>query len=414
MQPARKKNPGRTLLAIASLAVISFVYPRPEALAAQSGQQPAAAGQVTRHVGTIKAISGSSITLAPDSGPVVTVLAQSTTRFLRIAPGQKSLRDATPVQLQDLQVGDRILVGGKVTEDAKSVLASTIVVMKRSDVEAKQNQEREEWQKHGLGGLVSAVDPASGIVTISVSAPGGKKTVAIHTTKQTIFRRYAPDSVKFQDAKPGTLAEIKPGDQLRARGKRSADGSELTADEIVSGTFRNIAGTITAIDSAAGTISVLDLSTKKPVLVKITNESQLHSLSPEMAERIAVRLKGPKADAPEVREASAEQKDHRPGTEASEEEDSSAQRGGRSPARNGAPDLQQALRRMPKVTLGDLKKGDAVMIVSTEGTELGSVTAITLLSGVEPILEASPKGGQGMTLSPWTLNSSAAQDQGDQ
>jgi hypothetical protein len=67
---------------------------------------------------------------------------------------------------------------------------------------------------------------------------------------------------------------------------------------------------------------------------------------------------------------------------------------------------------MPKATLGDLKKGDAVMIVSTEGTALADVTAITLLAGVEPILQASPSGGQAMTLSPWTLGGGAGEDAG--
>jgi Domain of unknown function (DUF5666) len=409
MHPARRTTLRLALLAAASFGILAVVPRCPTAFAAaQGGQQPAAAGQVARRVGTIKAINGNSITLAPDTGPVVTVIAQDATRFLRIAPGQKSLRDAAPAQLQDLQMGDRILVGGRLSEDAKSVMASTIVVMKHSDVEAKQEQEREAWQKHGLGGLVSAADPASGTVTISVSAPGGKKTVAIHTTKQTIVRRYAPDSVKFEDAKPGTLAQIKPGDQLRARGTRSADGSELTADEIVSGTFRNIAGTITAIDPAAGTISVLDLATKKPVVVKITDESRLHKLPSAVAERIAVRLKGPRAGASENGEAGEAEESARPKTEVSGGEASTAA-AGRPPLGGGAPDLQKALSRMPAVTLAELQKGDAVMIVSTEGTESRGVTAITLLSGVEPILEASPKGGQGMVLSPWTLNSSAAE-----
>ena len=64
-------------------------------------------------------------------------------------------------------------------------------------------------------------------------------------------------------------------------------------------------------------------------------------------------------------------------------------------------DLQQLIARMPASTLNDFQKGDAVMIVSTEGTAAG-VTAITLLGGVEPILEASPNGG-GMLLAPWSL-----------
>jgi hypothetical protein len=410
MHPAR-----RTTFALAVLATLGLanfgVIPRCFAGPAAPQTTQPAPGQVARRVGTIKAIKGNAITLTPDNGPVVTVLAQDKTRFLRIALGQKSLRDATPAQLQDLQVGDRILVGGRLAEDAKSVLASTIVVMKRSDVEAKQKQEREDWQKRGLGGLVSAVDPAGGTITVSVPTSGGTQPVTIYTTKQTIMRRYAPDSVKFEDTRPGTLQEIQPGDQLRARGSRSADGSELTADEVVSGTFRNIAGTIAAIDPVAKTLRVLDLATKKPVLVKITGESQLRQLPPAMAEKLAARLKKPGERAEEQTETGSE-----PGSRAEPEDVTSHEAG--SDARNGGPggppNLQQVLSRMPAVTLSSLQKGDAVMIVSTQGEASGGVTAITLLSGVEPILEASPKGGQGMTLSPWTLSSSAAEAQGDQ
>ena len=61
------------------------------------------------------------------------------------------------------------------------------------------------------------------------------------------------------------------------------------------------------------------------------------------------------------------------------------------------------ISHMPPATLTDFEKGDAVMIVSTEGTDSGVVTAITLLGGVEPILAATPKGGAPMTLSPWSL-----------
>ena len=103
---------------------------------------------------------------------------------------------------------------------------------------------------------MSGVDAATGTISVSLPAVGEKKTVAVHLSKDTILRRYAADSVKFDDAKPAPLDQIKPGDQLRARGTRSADGAELTANEIVSGTFRNIAGTISSLDTSAGTITV--------------------------------------------------------------------------------------------------------------------------------------------------------------
>ena len=55
--------------------------------------------------------------------------------------------------------------------------------------------------------------------------------------------------------------------------------------------------------------------------------------------------------------------------------------------------------RMPTGTLADLKKGDAVMVVATEPTPGATdVTAVTLLSGVEPILTANPNGGMSLSM----------------
>jgi len=375
-------------------------------------QQPAQTPAAARPVGTIKSISGNIITLTPDSGSDVTIQVQDATKFVRIAPGQKDLKDATPIQLTDVQPGDRILVRGKLADDGNSVVAASIIAMKKADIADKQSREREEWQKHGTGGLVSSVDTASNTISVALPAVGEKKNVTVHLSKDTILRRYAPDSVKFDDAKPAPVDQIKPGDQLRARGSRSADGTEFTADEIVSGTFRNIAGTISALDASAGTITVQDLASKKSITVRITAESQLRKLPQPMAQRIAARLKGTPPDASPAAPAPGSST---PGANAG---------AGQAPSTNGPPsgnsasggaggmgrpgggtgDLQQMISRIPAATLADLQKGDAVMIVATEGGPNSPSTAITLLAGVEPILEASPKSSASTILSPWSLS----------
>jgi hypothetical protein len=331
---------------------------------------------------------------------------QAGARIVRIAPGEKTLKNATPVELQDLQTGDRILVAGKASDDAKAIVAASIVVMKRSDVEARKEEDRQDWQKRGLGGLVKAVDPAAGTATISVTGFGGAKSIVVQTSKATVVRRYAPDSMKFDDAKPSTLQEIQPGDQLRARGTRSADGTELAAEEIVTGSFRNVAGIVNSVDASAGTMNVQDLVSKKLVQIKVTPESQLHQLPPEFAQRIAMRLKAAMASATG---STAGPGAPPPGGAAPGGAGSSggATEGMRS---GGAPDFQQILNRMPAVALTDLHKGDAVMIVATQGTPSGGATAITLLSGVDAILQAAPSGSQAMMLSPWSLGAPGGGD----
>src|SRR6266852_841526 len=376
----------------------------PAAQAPAGQQRSTQTSAAARPVGTVKSISGNTIIVTTDSGGDMIVQVQEATKLVRIAPGHKDLKDATPIQLADVQPGDRILVLGKLADDGKSVLATSVIAMRKADIADKQSRDREEWQKHGTGGLVSSVDAATSTVTISLPAVGEKKSVAIHLSKNTVLRRYAPDSVKFDDAKPAPVDQIKPGDQLRARGTRSADGTGLSAEEIVSGTFRNIAGTISVLDASAGTITVQDLLSKRPITVKITTESQLRKLPAQMAQRIAMRLKGTPTEgqspAPNSSGAGSPvngEQGAKPGGPPS---------GGMGrPGGGGSADLQQMISRIPAATLADLQKGEAVMIVATEGGPSGVSTVITLLGGVEPILEASPKSSASTILSPWSLSS---------
>ena len=187
----------------------------------------AAQAPVAKQVGVVKSITGNALTLTTDSGADVAVQIASNAKMVRVAPGQTDLKSATPIQLSDLHAGDRILVRGQPSSDGKSFVAAGVIAMSRSDVEAKHQSEREDWQKRGIGGLVSSVDASTGTITISVTTASGKKTIAIHTTSATILRRYAPDSISFDEARAAPLDQIKPGDQLRARGTRSADGNEF-------------------------------------------------------------------------------------------------------------------------------------------------------------------------------------------
>jgi co-chaperonin GroES (HSP10) len=365
-----------------------------------------------RAVGSIKAITDNGITLASDSGEEIKVTLQDSARILRVAPGEKDLKNATPVQKQDLQVGDRILVRGKAGADAHSISAAAVIVMKQADVAGKRQQEREDWQKRGLGGLVTAVDASSGTITISMMSFSGNKSVAIHTTNDTVLRRYAPNSVKFDDAKVAPLEQIKVGDQLRARGSKNADATELAAEEVVSGTFRNLAGQITAVDPAANTLTLKDALSKQTVVVRVTGDAQLRKLPPEFAQRIAMRLKGGMAAGIPGAGAAVGGGDRPRGQGAGQFP--SAGGGGMGGRGGGPPDIQQILNRMPPASLTDLQKGDVVMIVSTEGDGAGAVNAITLLAGVEAILTAAPNASQAMMLSPWSLspgNAEAAANQ---
>jgi hypothetical protein len=374
--------------------------------AAASVQQATSAPKT---VGTIKTVSGNTIALKTDTGTDVTIQVQDTTRLLRVAPGQ-DLKEASPITLQDIQAGDRILVRGKPGDPENALHASTIVAMKKGDIAQKQQKDLQDWQRRGIGGLVKAVDSSTGTITVSTMSAAGAKSVAVKLNPKTMIRRYAPDSVKFDDAKPGKLEEINAGDQLRARGNKNEDGTELVADEVVSGSFRNIAGLVASVDTAKNTVTVNDLSTKKPVTIRITEGSQMHKLPQPMAQRIAMRLKG--GTPPEGAVAPAGQGGNQPAPQ-TQQHPMGAPGGSGGPGEAGARgngDLAQMLTRMPVMQFSELAKGDAVMIVATSGSDKSDATAITLLSGVEPILTASPNGsGAASLLAPWSLGTGGAE-----
>ncbi len=389
--------------------IVPSLYPlRIAAAPAQDAQSGAA--KASSFLGTVQSIDGKQLTVKSDAGISMQITVQDNARLLRVEPGQRSLQGASPLNLPDLQVGDRVLARGAVSPDGKELAAAMLVAIKKADIAQKQEQEREDWQKNGVGGLVQSVDPGPGTVTISLP---GKRTLAIQTTKQTVVRRYAPGSVKFDDAKPSTLAEIKPGDQLRARGARSTDSQSFSAEEIVSGFFRNIAGQVVGVDPGASTLTLTDLATKRPVVVQITSETQLKKLDPMVAQRLAARLKGgapnPGGGNRSAGSGSGRGSGSGSGSGGGSETASGAGSGPGNGAGPGAgsgagPDPQQFLARAPSVSLKDFAKGNAVMLVATEGSSSGPLTAVTVIGGVEPMLEASAKGSQAMLSSAWNLN----------
>ena len=375
----------------------------------------APASNVARPMGTIKSVSGNNIVLTTDAGSDVNVVVEQAAKLVRVEPGQKDLKEAVPIELKELVAGDRILVRGQLGQDGKTVLAGAVIAMKKASIAEKQTREREEWQKQGTAGLVSSVDPVGNSIVITQQSMGEKKTIAIHLSKDTIVRRYAPDSIKFDDAKPSKLEQIKTGDQLRARGTRSPDGSELKAAEIVSGTFRNIAGRISSLNTSASSLTVEDLATKKPVTVRVTADSEVRKLPLKMAQGMAMRIKGAGANAqgPGTSgggNAPATQASRPGGTDAGGAGTGAPGQSGRGA---GSGDFQQALNRVPPATLADLEKGDAVMIVATEGGSDGAPSVIMLLAGVEPILEASPNSNASTILSPWTLSEAPGGEAGN-
>ncbi len=368
---------------------ISLLLPAAGLTICNAAAQTPAAATAAPKIGTVTSISGSAITLTTDAKQQLSVTVEEGARILQLAPGSKDLKSAQTIALSDIASGDRILVSGKIANDATSFTASRVILMKAQDIAQQHEKEQTDWQTRGTGGLVSAIDEGTGTVTVSM----GAKKIAIHTSVATKFRRYAGASVKFEDAGPSTLAQILPGDQLRVLGTKSDDGLSIQAETVVSGSFLHLAGTIATMNAPNGTFTLKDLATKKMMTVKVTPDSDVRKLPPEAAARFAAREKG----------SAAAGHAGTPAAKAVPQPNAPAPQNGEEHGRSAGMDLSQMLSKLPTEGLSDLKVGEAVLVVASQtGAGSSDVSAVTLLSGVEPILSASPSGAA-MNLSPWNV-----------
>jgi hypothetical protein len=203
----------------------------------------------------------------------------------------------------------------------------------------------------------------------------GEAQSVVTVGEKTTYKRYAPDSVKFADTRNSSAAEISVGDQLRARGQKSEDGSKVAADEVVFGTFLTKGGSILAVSPEANEIKVKELGSGKTLTIKITADSQLKRM-PEMPAMAG------------------------------------AMPGGRGPAGGPPPaglamgggrgfDLTQMLDHMPPTRLEDLKPGETIVVSSTKGAKADELTAITLLGNAGMLIQiASAGAGRGAGMNP--------------
>jgi len=363
---------------------------------AQVQTQPAQT-QVVRYLGTVTAISGDTLTVKTDAGQVNQVEIPATAQLKRIAPGQTDLTKAETLDFSSISTGDRVLVTLDPNSTGGTPQALRIIAIKQSDVAQKQKTEAEQWNQ-GVHGLVKSVDATAGVILVNTRVGAVTKEVTVNITQATVLKRYAPGSVRFDQAQPEPIAAIQPGDQLWARGTKNADGSAIAADGIVSGSFLSIAGTILSTDATGSTLTVKDLATKKPTTIRITADAQLRRLPDTMAAVLAARLKGGSGGAGAASAGA--------GAAGAGPAGNGAAAGGSAPRSfnqaGGASrmDLETVLERAPVIQLASLQKGDAVMIVATE--DASGVSAVKLLAGVEPLLEA-PQAQD--LLSSWSLSS---------
>ena len=334
------------------------------ALAAQTAQS---------FVGTVAAtdLQAGALAIQPDKGDRLLARVSSDTILQRIRPGEKDLKKAESIELSTIAPGDRVLVSlDPGTNDARR-----IVVMSSEDIRKRDQADRQDWIERGIIGVV--VGKKVGEITLAIKGTGTEKTATIDSTERTRYRRYAPDSVRFADAKPSRPEEIQVGDQLRARGQKSADGLHLAAEDVVFGTFVTKAGAVASVDPAAREIHITEMGTGKPLAVKLTADTQIKAL-PEFP--------GFGGQFPGGRGGQA-----RPG-DPPQFPGAAAGRGGPF----SQPDPAELIEHMPAAPLETIKIGQMIVVSSTKGAKPEELTAITVVANAQMLIQMATmrSGGQ--------------------
>ncbi len=360
----------QSILVLAAIFVLSLGFTVP-------GQTQG----VVSVIGEVKAIDNTSnqMVVRADNGVLFTVTLSDKTQYLRVAPGETSLAKATKIGLADVGSGDRVLARGRGAADQKTVPALQVVVMSKADLAKKQEQERAEWRRRGVSGIVASLNASTQEITVSSrTLAGAPQAVIIPVTDKVMMRRYPPDTIpKYSDAKPSKFEEVKVGDQLRALGDKTADGTHLTAEEVVFGTFKIAGGTVTAIDATTNQIKINDLQTKKPLTIILKPESVLRRF-PEGGMFGGGGGPGAGNGAPGQGQAQGQAQQRPQGAGPGGPQ-------GAGPGRGGM-NMADLLERLPIISIKDLKVGDTIIMSSLQGADPTQLTAISLVTGIEPLL----------------------------
>jgi len=336
--------------------------------------------------GEVSSVSASEIVLKTKDGTMSIVLSDKT-EYKRVPPENLSFKNAVAAAFADIGVGDKVVVSVIMAADKKPNPARTVYLMTKADLAGSQAKNQEQWRTNGVSGRVAAVNAQTKEITVTASRGLMGETKTLLTLKDNaVLRRYAPDSIKYEESQVASFDEIKVGDTIHARGEKSADGATVKAEEIVSGSFVTIIGTITAIDAAKNEITISNVQTKKPVTVVAGQNSILRKFPPEIAQRLAAAQTGGGGMQPPS--GMRPPQGNQPGGQTPPN--------GMRPAGGGmrGGGIDDIVERLPTFTIADLKVGEMVGLnFSAKGATADRVTAIKLLSGVEPFLKAPQAAG---------------------
>jgi hypothetical protein len=359
------------------------------------GQTPEAGLKPTVVTGDVTSIDGARIVISTKDGTVQADITAKT-EFKRVSATNPSMKNAAAAASSDIGVGDRVAITGVLSTDKKSLPARAVYLMTKSDISDRNAKEAEAWRSRGLAGRVTAVNATANQFTVEVRGLMGSTSTVVTPKPSATFKRYAPNSVRFDEAVSSALPEIKVGDMVRALGDKSSDGAAFAAETIVSGAFQTVAGTVKSIDTAKNEIVVTNLQTKKDVTISLAGATTLKKFPAEMAERMAGSQSGGGVTPPGGARPPQAGGQVAAGQPAAGGMPAGQGRGGFA-ARAG--NIDDMLERFPNITAADLKAGDMIAVSSSKGDDPSRMNAIKLLAGVEPFLRLAQgrqrSGGRG-------------------
>ena len=358
-----------------------------------SSQTPAAIPSVLAQVESVDATTR-TLKVKLDDGSVFSVSLAEKGTVLKVAPGQTSLQNAATIEFGAILTGDRVLVRGGNRSADRLDGALRIVVMAKSELAARDENDARAWRERGVSGTLVNANPAEGEFTIRTTAPAGSPaapgatpapspTISISARSATIHR-YADHSVKFAEAKPSTIAAMAEGDQVRVLGTRSEDGKRLNAEKIVFGSYKTMALAIEKVDTTSGVVSVKDLESNQKFSLTVVPGGTIRRIPAEMGQALAAMSGGGRPGGG-MRGGSAPQGEGRgPG-------------GAGGPGGPGGPGgrrgMEDLVERFPSITIGDLKKDDWVGAVVSKVDASGKAVAFNVLAGIEVFASRANRSG---------------------
>lgn len=358
-------------------------------------------------VGDAASVAADKIVVATKTGPFEVVINDKSAFKKVSAENPTNLTGATTAALTDIAVGDKLTVTGIMAADGKSMPARSVYFIAKADIAAKQVKEAADWQRRGIAGKVTVVNAATNQMTLETRTLTATANVVVTPKDGAKFLRYAPDSVRFDEALPSTVGETKVGDMVRALGEKSSDGLSFSAEQIVAGAFQTVAGTVKSIDAAKNEVVIKNLQNNKDVTIIVGDASVLKRFPQEQAEMLArFQMMGAGGGARPVGQPGGQTRPAGAGSPAGQpggtpgapggQANGQGRPGGMGGGMGGGPragGVEDMLERSPTITLTDLKAGDIIALSSTKTDDATRLKAIKLFAGVEPFLRAAQAGG---------------------